>query len=188
MRDTHFFLPESKAQRLAAVHTRRDGVVELAAAGAAGQGHYVEGPRRNFAGGAGLLSTARDYSRFMQMLLNAGELDGVRILAPSSVALMIANHIGSLYSQQGEGFGLGFRILLQPGARGRVESAGAYGWGGAYGSTYDIDPAEGLVLVYMVQELPNFSGVSGRFPMLVYQALMRPRSARPNGSSGRPPK
>jgi CubicO group peptidase (beta-lactamase class C family) len=187
MRDTHFFLPESKAQRLAAVHTRRDGVVELAAAGAAGQGHYLEGPRRSFAGGAGLLSTARDYSRFMQMLLNGGELDGVRILAPSSVALMTANHIGSLYSQQGEGFGLGFRILLQPGARGRVESVGAYGWGGAYGSTYDIDPAEGLVLLYMVQELPNFSGLAGRFPMLVYQALVQPRTFRPTGATGRPP-
>jgi CubicO group peptidase (beta-lactamase class C family) len=169
------------------VHTRRAGVVELAAAGAAGQGHYVAGPRRNFAGGAGLLSTARDYSRFMQMLLNGGELDGVRILAPSSVALMTVNHIGALYSQQGEGFGLGFRILLQPGARGRVESVGAYGWGGAYGSTYDIDPAEGLVLVYMVQELPNFSGVSGRFPMLVYQALLQPRTRRPAGATGRPP-
>lgn len=175
MPDTHFFLPAEKAHRLAAVHAPGDGGrLGLAVEGAAGQGHYVDGPRRNFAGGAGLVSTARDYARFMQMLLNGGELDGVRILAPSTVALMTTNHVGTRFSQQGEGFGLGFRILEQPGAGGRVESVGSYGWGGAYGSTYAIDPVERLVLVFMVQEQPNFSGMAGRFPMLIYQALVEP--------------
>ena len=77
--------------------------------GARGQGHYVDGPRRSFAGGAGLLSTARDYARFLEMIRNGGALDGVRILSPRTVALMTTNQIGTLHSTTGLGFGLGFR-------------------------------------------------------------------------------
>jgi CubicO group peptidase (beta-lactamase class C family) len=80
-----------------------------------------------------------------------------------------------LYSQTGQGFGLGFSILEQPGADGRVESVGTFGWGGAYGSTYEVDPKEHLVLVFMIQLLPRRSEVPAQFPMLVYQALVEPR-------------
>lgn len=176
MNDTYFFLPPAKAQRLTAVYTRTpEGKLVRAPEGARGQGHYVQGPRRSFAGGAGLVSTAQDYSRFLQMLLNGGELDGARILGPKTVNLMTANQVGTLFSQQGEGFSLAFRTLDRPGASGRVESVRTYGWGGAYGSEYLVDPQERLVLAFMIQELPNTARIGGRFPMLVYQALLEPR-------------
>jgi CubicO group peptidase (beta-lactamase class C family) len=173
MRDTRFFLPPADTARLAAVYARAaDGSLGRAPEGARGQGHYVTGPRRSFAGGAGLLSTARDYARFLQMLLARGELDGVRILAPKTVDMLVASQVGMLYSQLGEGYSLAFRTIDRPGARGQPFSPGTFGWGGAYGSYYDVDPAERLVLVFMTQELPNTGRVADRFPMLVYQALL----------------
>ena len=136
----------------------------------------MEGPRRNFSGGAGLVSTARDYARFLQMLLNGGALDGVRILAPKTVALMATNQTGTMYPwEEGQGFGLGFRTLERAGGGGRVESVGTFGWGGAYGSESEVDPRERLVLVMMVQQLPNTTRLTSRFPPLVYQALVEPR-------------
>ena len=177
MRDTHFFLPPEQRARLTAVYTSRatGAPVERAPDGPRGQGDYVDGPRRSFAGGAGLLSTARDYARFLQMLLNGGALEGVRVLGPKTVQLMATNQTGMLFSADGEGFGLGFRVLERAGARGRPESVGTFGWGGAYGSEYEVDPKEGLVLVFMTQELPNRNLLGTRLPMLVYQALVEPR-------------
>ncbi|HKW48718.1 MAG TPA: serine hydrolase domain-containing protein [Gemmatimonadaceae bacterium] len=176
MKDTYFFLPKDKRDRLAAVYASgADMKATRAPDGPRGQGDYVEGPRRNFSGGAGLLSTARDYSRFLQMLLNGGTLDGVRILGPRTVALMTTNQTDTLYSRTGEGFGLGFSIVERPGAAGRIESVGTFGWGGAYGSNYNVDPKEHLVLVFMIQQLPNHTDVAAKFPMLVYQALIEPR-------------
>jgi CubicO group peptidase (beta-lactamase class C family) len=173
MHDTHFFLPPSQGERLVTVYTRGpDGTVVRAPAGARGQGDYVTGPRRSFAGGAGLVSTAHDYGRFLQMLLNGGILNGERLLAPATVRLLTTNQVDTLFSRQGEGFSLGFRTLERAGARGRIESVGTYDWGGAYGSAYMVDPRERLVLVFLTQELPNVSRVSERLPMLVYQALL----------------
>jgi CubicO group peptidase (beta-lactamase class C family) len=173
MKDTHFFLPPEKRARLAAVYASgADLKIMRAPDGPRGQGDYVDGPRRSFAGGAGLLSTARDYARFLQMMLDGGTLDGARILGPKTVALMTTNQTGTLYSQTGQGFGLGFSVLEHAGADGRVESVGTFGWGGAYGSTYEVDPKEHLVLVFMVQLLPSRSDVPMRFPMVVYQALV----------------
>lgn len=176
MRDTYFYLPPDRRARLAAVYASgEDGHVVRAPDGPRGQGNYVDGPRASFSGGAGLLSTARDYARFLQMLLNGGELDGMRILGPRTVALMTTNQTDTLFSHTGQGFGLGFRTLERAGADGRVESVGTFGWGGAYGSTYEVDPAEHLVLVFMMQLLPSKSDIAARFPMLVYQALTAPR-------------
>ena len=177
MKDTYFFLPAEKKGRLAAVYASGpDLKITRAPDSPKGQGNYVDGPRRSFSGGAGLLSTAHDYARFLQMLLNGGTLDGARVLAPKTIALMTTNQTGTLYTQLGEAFGLGFYIIEQPGAGGHVESAGSFGWGGAYGSTYEVDPKEHLVLVFMIQMLPNRTDVAAKFPMLVYQALIEPRS------------
>jgi CubicO group peptidase (beta-lactamase class C family) len=177
MADTHFYLPREKQGRLAAVYASGgDGKIARAPLGPRGQGDYVDGPRQSFSGGAGLLSTARDSSRFLQMLLNGGTLDGVRVLAPKTVALMTTNQADTLFSRAGEGFGLGFRLLERAGAEGRVESVGTFGWGGAYGSEYEVDPAERLVLVFMIQRLPNREPFGRRFPTLVYQALVEPRA------------
>jgi CubicO group peptidase (beta-lactamase class C family) len=176
MSDTHFFLPPEKRGRLTTVYASGEGGRAVRAPdGPRGQGDYVDGPRRSFSGGAGLLSTARDYARFLQMLLDGGVLDGVRILAPSTVALMTSNQTGTLYSMGGEGFGLGFALMERTGASARVESVGTFDWGGAYGSHYDVDPRQRMVLVFMLQQIPDRSGVPQKFPMLVYQALVEPR-------------
>jgi len=174
MVDTHFFVPVALRLRVVAVYASDTANhATRAADGSRGQGHYVDGPRRNFAGGAGLVSTARDYARLLQMLLNGGELDGVRILSPKTIALMATNQTGTLYPSSGQSFGLGFSILDRLGADNTLLSEGTYGWGGAYGSQYRVDPKERIVLVFMLNQLPNRTDVAAKFPTLVYQALIK---------------
>jgi CubicO group peptidase (beta-lactamase class C family) len=140
--------------------------------GSVGQGAYVDGPRKSFSGGAGLLSTAQDYARFLQMILNGGELDGRRILSRKTVELMTVSHLGSVPFRPGEGFGLGFSVVEDVGARGVPGSSGELGWGGAYHSTYWIDPQEDLIVVHLTQLIPA-TGVDdhGKVRTLIYQAL-----------------
>ena len=174
MRDTSFFLAPEKRDRLAAVYASGpDGKAVRAGDGARGQGAYVEGPRKSFAGGAGLLSTARDYGRFLEMIRGGGALDGIRILAPHSVELMTTNQVGPLHSSTGLGFGLGFETTDRYGANG-MDSVGSYGWGGAYGTVYRVDPRERMVTILMLQLLPNTTDVREKFPAMVYQALVEP--------------
>lgn len=174
MKDTHFFVPIPKTDRLVAVYASDStNHISRAPQGAMGQGHFVSGPRRNYSGGAGLVSTARDYARLLQMLLNNGELEGVRVLSPAAVQVMATNQTGALFPVSGQGFGFGFSILERRGADNTIVSEGTYGWGGAYGSQYKIDPAERLVLVFMINQIPNRSDVAAKFPTLVYQALVR---------------
>lgn len=170
MKDTQFFLPASATARLASVYASADGNYARAPNGARGQGDYVEGPRRNFAGGAGLLSTARDYARFLEAIRRGGSIDGVRILSPLSVKLMSTNQVGTLHSTTGLGFGLGFETVDRFGANG-MSGEGAFGWGGAYGSVYRVDPESQLVMVLMIQLIPNTTDIREVFPALVYQAL-----------------
>ncbi len=172
MKDTHFFLPAEQRDRLATVYASGpDGRIVRAPDGARGQGHYVDGPRKSFAGGAGLVSTARDYGRFLEMTRNGGALDGARILSPRAVALMTTNQSGALHSTTGLGFGYGFETVDQYGAAG-MASRGSYNWGGAYGSIYRVDPEAKVVMLLMIQLLPSRSDISAKFPSLVYQALM----------------
>ena len=174
MKDTRFFLPAAEQDRLATVYASGpDDTIIRAPEGARGQGHYVDGPRKNFAGGAGLVSTARDYARFLEMTRNGGMLGGVRILSPRSVALMTTNQSGSLFSTTGSGFGFGFETVDRYGALG-LSSVGAYTWGGAYGSNYLVDPDARLVLVSMIQQIPNRTDLGQLIPALVYQALTDP--------------
>jgi CubicO group peptidase (beta-lactamase class C family) len=175
MHDTFFYVPPAKRQRLAAVYVADSAGVHRAQNGPLGQGDYVDGPRRSFSGGAGLLSTAHDYSRFLQMLLNGGELDGVRILSPKTVDLMTTNQVGTLYGwTPGQGFGLAFQTTDRPGADG-LASVGTWSWGGAYSSMYKVDPKERLVIVFMINQFPYGVEAAVRFPTLVYQALVQPK-------------
>ena len=188
MYDTYFFLPPAQRARLAAVYAASaGGAIVRAEDGPLGQGSYVDGPRASFSGGAGLLSTAGDYARFLQMLLNGGTLDGARILAPATVALMTRNQIGTIYDRSGaSGFGLGFEVLLDPGLAGQYGSAGRFGWGGAYATNYWVDPAEDLVAVLMLQLLPSGGlDIGDRFRTLVYQAIVGPGVPSRPGSAGR---
>ena len=172
MKDTQFFLPPNQRERLAAVYASgSDGKIVRAPDGPKGQGQYVDGPRRSFAGGAGLLSTARDYARFLEMIRRGGALDGVRILSPRTVKLMTTNQVGTLHSATGLGFGLGFETTDRDGANG-LDPQGAFGWAGAYSTTYRVDPDARLVMVFMVQMLPNATDSRTKFPTMVYQALV----------------
>jgi CubicO group peptidase (beta-lactamase class C family) len=173
MKDTHFYLPAEKRERLAVVYgSDKDGKAVRAAEGARGQGHYVEGPRKSFSGGAGLVSTARDYATFLEALRNGGALGKVRILSPHAVRLMTTNQIGeNLKTPRGLGFGFGFETHDRYGASG-MESVGSWGWGGAYGTYYRVDPAERLVTVLMVQMMPNTTDLTDKFKASIYQALL----------------
>jgi CubicO group peptidase (beta-lactamase class C family) len=175
MGDTYFYVPTANRQRFVAVYVSDSTNHAMRAPeGAKGQGHYVEGPRRSFAGGAGLVSTARDYARLLQMLLNGGELNGARLLSPKTVELMTSNQVDTLFARQrGVGFGFGFSVLQRPGADNTLMSVGTYGWGGAYGSQYRVDPKERIVLVFMINQLPNRTDIAAKFPNLVYQALVK---------------
>jgi CubicO group peptidase (beta-lactamase class C family) len=172
MRDTRFFLPAGERDRLAAVYSSNgEGKIERAPEGPKGQGDYVDGPKKSFAGGAGLLSTARDYGRFLEMIRRGGTLDGVRILAPRTVELMTTNQSGTLHSNSGLGFGFGFETVDRYGAKG-MSGVGAFGWGGAYGTTYEVDRQGHLVVILMIQLMPNRTDIQQKFPVLVYQAIM----------------
>ena len=178
--DTQFYLPPAQKDRLATVYAAKDGKIERATDPKFGQGHYVEGPRVAFAGGAGLLSTARDYGRFLQMLLNGGEIDGVRLLSPKTVELMTVNHVGSLFSDGTLGFGLGFDVIEDLGRSGRYGTEGGFGWGGAYHTTYWVDPKERMVALLMTQLLPaGDSDLHARFRALVYQSIVGPPTGVP---------
>ncbi|WP_157994303.1 serine hydrolase domain-containing protein [Peristeroidobacter agariperforans] len=172
MKDTNFFLPKDQRSRLAAVYgTGTNGKIARSANDAKGQGHYVDGPRRSFAGGAGLLSTAADYARFLEALRNGGTLGNARILSPRSVALMTTNQIGDIYNKPDMGFGFGFETVERFGANG-MEAPGAFGWGGAYGTNYRVDPTSGLVVVLMIQLMPNGTDFREKFASMVYQSLL----------------
>jgi CubicO group peptidase (beta-lactamase class C family) len=174
MVDTHFYLPPEKRGRLATVYSMVDGKLTRAPEAGMGQGAYVDGPRQSFSGGAGLLSTATDYARFLQMLLNGGELEGVRLLSPTTVALMTSSHTGSLFNEGRTGFGLGFEVVEHLGRSGEPGSVGLFSWGGAYHTDFWADPKEQIAAVLMTQLLPaGNSDLHGKFRALVYQAIVK---------------
>jgi CubicO group peptidase (beta-lactamase class C family) len=175
MANTQFYVDPAKADRLATVYSmpKAGGSLERAPEPGMGQGHYVNGPRKSYSGGAGLVSTAIDYARFLQMLLNGGALDGARLLSPKTVELMTSNHAGTLYSNGNFGFGLGFEITEHVGRSGRPGSVGEYGWGGAYHTKFWVDPVEKMVVVFMTQLLPAAgSDAHMTLRQLVYGAIV----------------
>lgn len=176
MVDTHFYLPSDKKNRLAVVYAADSSGLARAPDGSQmeSQGQYADGPRRSLSGGAGLLSTAGDYGRFLQMLLNGGELDGTRLLSPKTIELMTANHVGTLaHFYAGNGFGLGFSLRQELGSQGTPGSAGEFGWLGAYHSIYWVDPQEELVVVYLSQLIPAGQIDDHiRLRNLIYQAII----------------
>lgn len=172
MSDTYFYLPPEKASRLANLYGFQDGKLVLKET--AEKSDYVKGPRKCFSGGAGLLSTITDYGRLLQMLLNEGELDGVRLLSPKTVELMHLNHTKDMYRRDTTGFGLGFWVNEDPGAYGELSSEGAYGWGSAYYPQYLVDPKERMLAIFMTQLQPaNTTDLNQRFKVLTYQALVK---------------
>ncbi|HET9528879.1 MAG TPA: serine hydrolase domain-containing protein [Blastocatellia bacterium] len=178
MKDTHFFLPEEKLPRLAAVFNQMpDGSIKRMGDEPSEQGYLIysstfhyKGPRSYYSGGAGLVSTISDYARFLQMLLGGGELDGARVLSRKTVELMTVNHVGEMFG--GQGFGLGFSVVRDLGKGSEPGSIGQYGWGGFYYTNFFVDPEEKMIGIIMSQLFPsNNVGLHERFRVLAYQAI-----------------
>lgn len=179
MEDTGFYVPEAKLGRLAATYSpTENGGIELLDAPATS--HYSK-PPRFLSGGIGLVSTASDYMRFAQMLLNGGELDGVRLLGRKTIELMTINHLPDElipiqlgpHTLHGCGFGLGFRVLVDVAQAGRLASEGEFGWGGAASTSFFVDPKEELIGLLLTQLMPSrYYPIRDEFKVLVYQALI----------------
>ncbi len=176
MDDTHFYLPVSKRERLATVYSASADASPVtrtpALSAMVGQGAYVDGPRKSFSGGAGLLSTANDYGRFLDMLQGSGSLGRVQVLSPKTVELMTVDHIDGVPYRGGNGFGLGFNVLEDLGSAGTPGSVGTFGWGGAYHTVYWVDPIEDITVSYMTQLLPaGRIDDHNKLRVLIYQAI-----------------
>jgi CubicO group peptidase (beta-lactamase class C family) len=184
MKDTHFFLPQEKVARLASVYrpASKGGIeklpetpVEMGPLVFSTSFHY-SGPRTYFSGGAGLVSTATDYARFLQMLLGGGTLDGVRLLSRKTVEIMTVNHTSgtNLFpGTEGYGFGLGFAVNTDLGKTGRIGSMGEYNWGGFFATRFWIDPKEDMIGIIMLQMYPNnHLDLGEKFRVLAYQAIV----------------
>ena len=175
MKDTHFYLDDTKGGRLTAQYTPgKDKKIRLQDPGSA-RSRFITSPRNIFSGSGGLVSTIHDYLKFQQMMLNGGQLDGVRILAPSTVSLMLENHTRDLklwLAGPGMGFGLGYGVVVDRGKAATPMSQGSGYWGGAYCTFSWIDPTQGVVGVLMTQVRP-YSHINIRqdFQVLAYQAI-----------------
>ena len=183
MVDTAFYVPGEKRDRLVEVYHYDESDTLVAQELFGGAIRFNEDQRLQ-AGGWGLVSTAMDYLRFSQMLLNGGVLDGVRILSPATVKLMHTNHLPKgvtemsplLGGQPGSSFGLDFAIIEDPVENGTAYSKGEYYWGGAAGTWFWIDPVHDLFFIGMIQRFPqggpevDFRGISRE---LVYDALIQ---------------
>lgn len=153
MKDTYFFVPEPKLHRLAA-HYGRNRAGDLVVRVARGD---EPAEKAFYSGGGGLRSTVRDYYRFQRMLLNSGELDGVRVLKPETVGRMTSNQVGSKYPVPG--FGWGFGVRVQTDAAAGPAGKGAFGWNGGTGTRFVVDPSTGLIAIIFVPSWPGTAGV-----------------------------
>jgi CubicO group peptidase (beta-lactamase class C family) len=172
MRDTSFEVPPEKRARQVAMDARQaDGTLRTSPA----KSRQHSWP----SGSGGLFSTPADYVRFAQMLLNQGQLDGVRILAPKTVRLMTMDHLQGLAKPTkiypvSDGFGLGVEVRTDVARSGWLGSQGTFGWNGATTAYCSIDPEERIVAMVWAQHTPNAEfGLYERFNTLVYQALIR---------------
>ncbi len=182
MTDTGFVVPDQKWSRFATLYRGLDegGIRPMAEKETFDKnevktaGNY-RAPGHFFSGGAGLTSTASDYARFLQMLLNGGELEGVRLLSPKTVELMTVSHTRDLPAVgPGWEFGLGFGIVTDVGATQKPGSPGSYFWGGIFGTSFWVDPKEKLIGVLMTQRYPeNDVRWNETFQVMVYQSLVR---------------
>ena len=179
MRDTYFFLPDDKVPRLAAAYTYypEKGLQLFPSGKVITEGDFAyasdypyRGPRNYFSGGGGLCSTAGDYYRFCQMMLNGGELNGARLLSPKSVELMSMNHTQGKTEEFA--YGLGFGVTSDPRFLTELGSVGSYYWGGFFYTSFLIDPKEDLITVFMGQLHPAGDlNLDTKAIRLAYQAI-----------------
>lgn len=173
MHDTWFYLPPDRHSRLVALHDGESGRA-VAMRGRVFDGVNPDYPRlatgTYFSGGAGLSSTVSDYARFLQLFLNKGELDGVRLLSPRTVEMMLTDQLPTM----GNDVGLGFGLETADNDFRSPRSIGAFSWGGAFQTTYWADPRDGLIAQLYTNMVNSPAGaLGGTFNTLVYAALVR---------------
>ena len=176
MRDTHFVIPDDKQSRLLPLFRREGNAWQQVQATPS----FLD-TRSYFSGAGGLYSTAHDYIRFEQMLVNGGELDGKRILSPKTVQLMSMNHVGDLFKglrgrDTGMGFGLTVYVTLDEANATRWRTSGSFGWAGAFGTITWSDPKEELIGVLMIQQSNDL--VQSDFSTVVMQAILESAADR----------
>jgi CubicO group peptidase (beta-lactamase class C family) len=176
MREVVFGLPPAMAGRFASTYSPNEAG-KLVASDTPEKTTYNTPPF----GGTSLSGTVMAYARFAQMLVNSGELDGARILSPTTVDLMASNHLPDGVARgaagggeaSGEGYGLGVRVVIDPAKAGNLTSAGTFGWSGAAGTHFFVDREQELIGVFMVQRQGQGGfGMSDQFETLVYQAIV----------------
>lgn len=179
MKDTYFYPPENKLDRLATAYTyyadkglNRFPDTPIAEENFSYSADYPHrGPKKLFAGGAGLNSTAMDYARFCQMMLDGGKLGNTRLLSRKSVELMSHDQLGKIGPDQG--FGLGFGVSGVKAPLSELGSPGEYAWGGFFYTAFNIDPKEEMVVVFMAQLHPTGDlRVDREVKVLAYQAIV----------------
>ena len=174
MDDTRFYLPESKAGRLVAVQQKVDGKWEKYPVTFYDTDYPVKGAKTYFAGGAGLSSTAKDYATFLQMYLNGGEYNGVRLLSRKTVDVILSNQIGNIWGDNSDTrFGLAFELVTENGQnKGGLGSEGTFNWGGYFNTQYFADPQENITGIIMKQTQGPVNDVTGwKFRQMVFQTL-----------------
>ncbi|BAV04621.1 CubicO group peptidase, beta-lactamase class C family [Filimonas lacunae] len=175
MKDTYFYLPQEKQNRLVALYTIDKDTKKLVPyqekPGIAFSVDYAKRKGTYYSGGAGLVSTVQDYAIFLQALLNGGIYNGKRILSPRTVELMIMNQVGDIQVGLNK-FGLGFEITTEKGMAKLGASTGTFSWGGYFGTIYWADPQKHLVGLLFINQSPLTHGeIQDKFKALVYQSL-----------------
>lgn len=173
MKDTYFNVPAEKGNRLAAVYTEdKDGhIIPWGKTFRNIDPEYPLAEKHYFSGGGGLTSTAFDYAMFLQMMLNGGKYNGVQVLAPRTVQIMLSGQLDFNYNGM-DNFGIGFGLTSEKSAERNPRNAGSFAWGGYFGTVYWADPKAKLICLIMTQQSPNSHGdFGGKFEQLVYESL-----------------
>lgn len=173
MNDTWFYLPKKLSDRLVRVQHKVDGKWQNYPETFYDPEYPIKGAKTFFSGGAGLSSTVKDYGTFLQMYLNGGELNGVRILSRTSVKTILSNHYPDLYEGKNSYYSIGFGVLTEKGAAlGGKGSAGTFDWGGYFNTQYFADPEEQIVgLIFKQTQGPTGDQTGWQFRQLVFQAI-----------------
>jgi CubicO group peptidase (beta-lactamase class C family) len=173
MKDTWFYLPQDKAHRLVRIHLADNGKWKTMPETFYDPDYPIKGAKKFFSGGAGLSSTAKDYATFLQMYLNGGELNGVRILSRTTVQSVMANQVGDLWESPARYYGLAFGVLTAKGQdKGGQGSTGTFDWGGYFNTQYFADPAEGTIGILMKQtQGTTKDNTAWKFRLLIEQAI-----------------
>ena len=171
MTDSYFYLPDEKVDRLVTIYAEEEDGIHVSEE--LSYNYPFEGGKSYFSGGAGINTTALDYARFMQMLVNGGEYKNHRLLSRKTIDLMTTNQIGKLRIWGGTPFGLGFSLVSEDQKHLMLSSVGNYSWGGYFSTSYWLDPEEELIATFVTQIYPAIHGdIHQKFQVLTYQAII----------------